>query len=55
MAYKKKCPKCGEYTYSASREIWKYIVCGQKLMKLRRYQQKKRRTNNAKNTDEKKL
>ena len=26
--YKKKCPKCGEYTYSASKEIWKCQTCG---------------------------
>ena len=26
--YKKKCPKCGEYTYSANEEIWKCQTCG---------------------------
>ena len=26
--YKKKCPKCGEYTYSANKEIWKCQTCG---------------------------
>lgn len=28
---KKKCPECGEYTYSASRQIWQCIVCGAKI------------------------
>jgi len=26
--YKKECLKCGEYTYSASRKIWKCQTCG---------------------------
>ena len=29
--YKKKCPKCGEYTYSASKEIWKCQTCGEHI------------------------
>ena len=33
--YKKKCPECGEYTYSASREIWECATCGEKLDEIK--------------------
>jgi len=29
--YRKKCNECGEYTYSASRKIWKCSTCGEKI------------------------
>ena len=28
FVYIKECPKCGEYTYSASKKIWKCQTCG---------------------------
>ena len=31
MAYKKKCPECGEWSYSASSKIWKCTTCGAKI------------------------
>ena len=51
---KKKCPKCGEYTYSASREIWKCIVCGAKLDEVEAVPAEKEEKN-AKNSAKKKL
>ena len=29
--FNKKCEHCGEWTYSASSNIWKCITCGKKI------------------------
>lgn len=52
---KKKCPECGEYTYSPSREIWKCVVCGAKIDEVEAVSAEKRRENNAKNTAKEKF